>query len=155
MTGADQNRVAHGVRDQIYAAHQERAQKDVSQHCVKLHDAPQIDPIYFEKCARFGSAGSNQTTAAGQMNDFAGEFSAADDTDDGFGRVRNTDNFDAPLEYDKDAVAGVSQVEKNFAGLRAPLQRAYCKTRDLRIVQLGEHCVKLFGGFRHHYSRII
>src|SRR6266852_18578 len=89
------------------------------------------------------------------MDDFAGEFSAADDPDDGLGVVRNTNDLDASVEHDKYTVACVSLVEKNLTRLRAPLGPAHRKTRDLRILQLGEHGVKVFGGFRHRYSQMI
>src|SRR5207245_4372051 len=51
------------------------------------------------------------------------------------------------FKHNKDAMLRVSLVEENFTRLRATLYTERCKFRNLRIVELREHLVKLFGSF--------
>ena len=58
-------------------------------------------------------------------------------------------------EHDKDTVVRLSPVEKDFTRPRVLLLPECLKLRNLSAIQLGEHRVKLFQGFRHRYASII
>jgi len=63
--------------------------------------------------------------------------------------VRDTDDFDAASQHDKDAVASVSAVENHFIFWHPPLCAEWRKACNLRIIQFREHRVDLVGGLGH------
>ena len=76
MAGSDQYRLAHGMRNQIYAPQDEGSQECLAECGLGLHDPPQIGPVDFEQLARFPRTAAHQAGAAGEMGHFAGELPA-------------------------------------------------------------------------------
>jgi len=149
MAGTDQDGITHGVGYQIYAAQQERPQEDFAERSVGLHDVAHIRPADFEQYAGFVRTHPDQAPAARELVDLAGEHPPFEDAKGSFLIVRDTDDFDAASEHDKDAVASVSAVENHFIFLHPPLCAEWRKACNLRIIQFREHGVDLVGGLGH------
>ena len=142
MARSDQHGVAYGVGDQVHAAQHERAQENLAEPGIRLHNAPQIRPADFQQRARFARPASHQAAPARELRHFAGEHPAAKHGDDSFPSARNSDEFDAAFQNDEDAVMRVSPLEKDFARPRLPLLAECRNPRHLRVIQLGEHLVE-------------
>jgi hypothetical protein len=66
--------------------------------------------------------------------------------------ARNTNDFDASLEYDEDAALIVSSIEHDFTGLRVAPRTERGKPLDLRAAERREHGVRGLRTFRHSFS---
>src|SRR5579862_2934557 len=139
--------------DKIRAAKQEGAQKDLAEHGVGLKYPPQTRPPDLENQARFASLAADQAASSGELIDFAREHPADKDPGGAF-LAGNADDFDAAVQHDEDAVAGVTPIKQDRARFGLALLPELLEVRDLRIVQLGKHRIDLFGSFRHGASAI-
>ena len=119
MARPDEHSVANRIGDQIHAAHYECPEKELTEGSVGLHDPAQGRPIDFEQLTRLTRLAPHQAAAPRELIDFAGKRPLAENSEHGRVPIRNTDDFDAAAEHDKDTMAIVAQVEKNFTGLRS------------------------------------
>src|SRR5271154_6288623 len=96
----------------------------------------QVHPADFNHRRCLAGPAANQTAPAGEQIDFTGEHAASVNGEQALFTIGDADDFDAAVEDDKNSVLRVSLVEKNLAGLGAPLFTKGCCARNLRVIEL-------------------
>ena len=81
MARPDEHGVANGIGDQISAAQHERAQKELAESGVGLHDPAQTASAEFEHRASLADPATDQAAPAGKLVHFTGERSRPKNAD--------------------------------------------------------------------------
>ena len=135
--------------DEIHAPQYERREEHLTECSIGLHHTLKIRAVDFQQFARFARPAPDQGAPSRKLAYFAGEISAAEDSEDGFISVRNANDFDASTEHNKNAPVHVSLFEKDFTSLGAQLHSECGHARNLRVIQRWKSGGIHFGRFRH------
>src|SRR5271169_4676729 len=128
--------------DKIGAAKHESSQENLTESGVGLKNSPQTLPADFQDRTRFAGPASDQAASSRELIHLAGKHPARQHPD--YALVAgNTDDLDAALQHDENTMSRVAQIEQDGACVRQALLPEGRESRNLRVVQRGEHRIGL------------
>ncbi len=147
---ADHDHVAEPVRHQLDATQDERADQDLADLRIGLHDREQVVAVDLDDLAGLGDQRANERAASGEQVHFARELPGPVARDEVLAGRRRPIHVDAPREHDEERRVRVARVEQHFALRRVPAAPVPGNARELGSGQRREHSPDRRGVVRRH-----